>query len=132
MGNKYIYFSVCYMSTKSYLFKCSSNLLYLKKSFLSACSINYRRIWISLHMTINFFSFRFAGFFFKYSTIISLSGDSYCKESACNSPREGKYIYERERERKDSVMNHLYTSSRFSRYQSYVTHASSIPFIVLG
>ena len=43
------------MSTKSYLFKCTSNLLYLKKSFLSACSINYRRISISLHMTINFF-----------------------------------------------------------------------------
>ena len=40
------------------------------------------------------------------------------------------YIYERER--KDSVMNHLYTSSRFSSCQSYVTHASSIPFIVLG
>ena len=53
-------------------------------------------------MTINFFSFRFAGFFFKYSTIISLSGDSYCKESACNSPRETKYINiyrEREREK---------------------------------
>ena len=47
-------------------------------------------------MTINFFSFKFAGFFFKYSTLISLGADSYCKESACNSPREAR---ERERER---------------------------------
>ena len=47
-------------------------------------------------MTINFFSFKFAGFFFKYSTLISLGADSYCKESACNSPSEAR---ERERER---------------------------------
>lgn len=47
-------------------------------------------------MTINFFSFKFAGFFFKYSTLISLGADSYCKESACNSPREA---IERERAR---------------------------------
>ena len=71
MGSKHIYFSGCYMTPKSYLFKCSSNLLYLKKSLLSVCSINYRRIWISIWLLI-FFSFRFAGFLFKYSTLFHL------------------------------------------------------------